>query len=59
MEGLPYLVTISDKSYHKIKYCDENTEYFAKNVRSELRGENATEALNFLTETVSGTVDFN
>lgn len=59
MEGLPYLVTISDKSYHKIKYRDENTEYFAKNVKSELRGENATEALNFLTETVSGTVDFN
>ncbi len=56
---LPYMVTISDKSYHKINYVDKKAAYYKKGVKAELRAENATEALDFKTEKVSGNVDFN
>lgn len=56
---LPYMVTISDKSYHKILYCDAKSAYYASGVKAELRAENATEALDIYTEKVSGNVDFN
>ena len=56
---LPYMVDISDKSYHKINYCDKKDDYYAKGVKAELRAENATEALDLRTEKVSGSVDFN
>lgn len=57
---LPYMVSIDDKSvYHKVKYCDASSAYYAKNVSVNLRAENDTEALNFYTEKVSGDVYFN
>jgi hypothetical protein len=56
---LPYMVTISDKSYHKINYCDKDAAYYKSGVKAELRAENATEALDLKTEKVSGNVDFN
>ena len=56
---LPYMVTISDKSYHKINYCDKNEAFYKKGVKAELRAENAIEALDFKKEKVSGNVDFN
>lgn len=56
---LPNMVTISDKSYHKINYCDKNSGYYAKGVKAELRAENAAQELDFKTEKVSGRVYFN
>lgn len=56
---LPYMVDISDKKYHKVKYCDAKSSYYAKGVKVDVRAENADEAFNFKTEKVSGSAYLN
>lgn len=56
---LPYMVDISDKKKHKVKYCDVKSSYYAKGVEVDMRAENADEELNFKTEKVSGTAYLN
>lgn len=53
------MVTISDSVYHKIKYCDASSSYYATGVAADLRAENADQALNIWTEKVSGAAYFN
>jgi len=55
----PYIVKISDKSYHKVKYSNASANYYKKGIKADLRAENYKEALNIYTEKVSGTVYFN
>lgn len=56
---LPYMVDIDDKKYHKVKYCDAKSSYYAKDVKVDVRAENADEELNFKTEKVSGSAYLN
>lgn len=56
---LPYMVTVDDKSYHKVKCCDADSSYYKKGVKAEMRAENADEEWDFWTETVSGKISFN
>ena len=56
---LPYMVDISDKKYHKVKYCDAKSSYYAKGVKVDVRAENADEELNLKTEKVSGSAYLN
>lgn len=58
----PYILSnIDDKRVHKLKYCDASSSYYATNVSSELRGENAdsTEFSLIINRAVSGNVWFN
>jgi len=56
---LPYMVDISDKKYHKVKYCDAKSSYYAAGVKVDVRAENADEELNLKTEKVSGSAYLN
>lgn len=53
------MVTVDDKSYHKVKCCDADSSYYKKGVKAEMRAENADEEWDFWTETVSGKISFN
>ena len=56
---LPYMKTLTGKSYVRVNYCDKDASYYKKGVGANLRAENADSAFNIWTDKVSGTVDFN
>lgn len=57
----PYILSnVSDKSKHKIKYCDQKSSYYKSGVTAQLRGENADSRIAIFGDSkVSGEVWFN
>lgn len=57
----PYILSnVSDKSKHKIKYCNQKSSYYKSGVEAQLRGENADSRIAIFSDSkVSGEVWFN
>ncbi|MGN0396046.1 MAG: hypothetical protein ACI4EF_11850 [Coprococcus sp.] len=54
------LLDISDTKFHKIRYCNRRSTFYAKGVKAELRGENADVRWAIINDAkVSGNVFFN
>jgi hypothetical protein len=55
----PFIVDISDKKDHQVKYCDASASYYAKKVAVDLRAENSESVVTIGSCKVSGTAYFN